>query len=104
MVASYAIIWREDDEPPAVGRLVLGPSRFSLVGVDEESRPVKRIVERNEVATVQPASNGQQLRGGRTAVVRLVSGPRIALASLDKPGTWLEFVNDLASRQAGASA
>ncbi|MBD0290397.1 MAG: hypothetical protein ICV74_04000 [Thermoleophilia bacterium] len=104
MEASYAIAWREDDEPTAIGRLVLQPGRFSLIGIDEESRAVTREVARDDVGSVRPAPNGQRLRGARTAVVRLRSGHELALASLDKPGTWLELVNNLASGRAGGGA
>ena len=92
MARSYAVIWRAVGPTLYVGRLEPADGRFRLVGADATGRPAGMAVAYDDVVRVSEASGLERLRGRRTAIVEIARRAPLALASVDRPGTWLELV------------
>ena len=97
MKRTYAVIWRPDASGVCVGKLGLEDGRVTLEGLDTSGTSAHVDVPREDVVAVDAAPRHGRLHGRQTAEVTLRSHARIALASLDGPGTWAELVGVLAS-------
>jgi hypothetical protein len=92
MARSYAVIWRVSGPTLYVGRLEPADGCFRLVGADASGRPAEMAVAYDDILRVREASALDRLRGRRTAMLEIARTAPLALASIDRPGTWLELV------------
>ena len=89
-MGSYAVVWREEEGPLRIGRLELQPDRVLLDG---------GLVCRLPYSEIEEARVGrcprERIAGRPTLLVRLRSGPGVAIATIGAPGALAELAERL---------
>ncbi|MGD0714162.1 MAG: PH domain-containing protein [Gaiellaceae bacterium] len=92
---SLPVVWSEDGGPTQPGRLDLTAERLHFDG-GSRNEPYTRDIALSKIESVRIARRPVERLSGRSAlVVELRDGRRVSIASLDRPGTLLEFAERL---------
>ncbi|MEP6813602.1 MAG: hypothetical protein ABI990_11480 [Actinomycetota bacterium] len=100
-MSTYAVIWSDENARSFIGKLELGATSLTLDGTDGTSSPVVRTVR---YVDIELRSSDERLAGHRAVAVGDRRGARILIASLDRPGTGLEFADEIAAHRARSQA
>ena len=97
MRASYAVVWREGNEPAASGRLEVRPRSVAFTGADH-GRAVERVVPLESLRAIRVGRDPSDRLDGRCSLVLEPRvGTTIRVAGVAEPGS----VSELAERLAG---
>jgi hypothetical protein len=97
MRTSYGVVWREEDEPLAAGKLELRPSGLRLDGLDGS-----RDIPYGLLAGVRVGRlAGERIDGRPSVVLERHTGGPIMIATVAKPSLMGEIVEKLAALQVG---
>ena len=97
MRTSYGVVWREKDEPLAVGKLELRPSGVRLEGLDGSRDIPYRLLAGVRVGRLA----GERIDGRPSVVLERHTGGPIMIATVAKPSLMGEIVEKLAALQVG---
>ncbi len=104
MRTSYAVVWREGDEPTASGRLEVGTRSVVLDGA-VKGDPVSREIRFDDLLTVRVGrSEADRLDGQPSLVLERRTGTPIRVASVAQPGIVAELAQRLVGLRLGAQA
>jgi len=91
---SYAVSWREDGGLRHVGKLVFTPSAVTLDGRVASLEHAVRVLDWDRIR----AASGERDDGRRLLVLALRPEGRIAIESLDRPGSLAELEHAICGR------
>jgi hypothetical protein len=99
MRTTYAVVWREGDEPIASGRLEIRARSVVFSGAGEDGA-VEREVPLDSLRTVHIGRSAQDRLDGRASLVLVPrDGPLIRVAGVAQPGIVAELAQRLAGLQ-----
>jgi hypothetical protein len=90
----YAIAWRAEDGPEAVGNLVIRDTALLLRGNGADGRRMSARIPLDCIGTVRIGrSVADRVRGERSVVIELMDGESIAVAPLSQGGAVFELAD-----------
>jgi hypothetical protein len=95
--SSYAVLWREGDDPVQVGKLVLGPTGLRLETGTGRARASSRVLRYADLTSVGTALPADRIRTQPTAFVDRSGRERLTIAAVDELGSLCEIVERLAA-------
>jgi hypothetical protein len=94
MRATYAVVWREGDEPAASGRLEVRRRSVAFTGA-EHGRAFERVIPIESLSAIRVGrAPADRLAGRPSLVLEPRVGPTIRVASVAQPG----IISELAQR------
>jgi hypothetical protein len=102
MRTTYGVVWREEDERIARGRLELLPRSLRLDGTSG-SKPTTREISYDQLAEIRIGrTTGDRLNGRPSLVLERLGAKPVAIATVAEVGGLAEIVERLAALQLGA--